>query len=373
MRVFVIAFLCAVVCSSVALAKEAEQLRGPSTVALLLSRKVEVRSLTLARAVETQLADLPISFQIEWVDDYAASLNDQETVAEEVAGRLNAFAVIWCDLEETDRVYFYLTSSVTEKNILVRRVDGAGEESFDEAIAIIARSSIDALLAGGKIGIAKELEDAEVPEGEDISEESTSPEVPVFLNVEIGEVVIKLRSKERTNHLALDTAIAFQIFSYEHQVASGLALMARFRILHMLCGFVGYTFLPLSEYSRLGVQLSIEQRPIYAGVLLLNKHGRFEFGAGVALKLNFLKEDYRTVVDDMEAQPSRTRIGVAFVPSVRLNMHILESFGIFASLGAEIPLNRVMYTLNDGLRYQTIFEPWPVQPVVILGIVANLF
>ncbi len=335
---------------------------GPArVVVLIVSQELKDRSEELVRAVDVQLADLPVSLRVERVDAFAPSMAAQEEHAVSVAEQHGAVAVVWCEFHSTQSVYFYLAAGVQERRVLVRHLGSQAEGDYEEAAAIMARASVSAILKGGEIGVDEREE----------KKEKTTETSPKQISAPIEHQ--KAEPAADRERLVLDAAYALQTVSVDHAVVQGGYLAVGARVRGPLRVYLGYTFQEPINDKQHGISANISRHPIRLGVSLDASRGRWTLGGALAVCLDVYRERYISLNERVVASPDDTRVGFSILPMFRRGFHVVGSFSLFASLGAEIPLPPIEYTVTDGDEKQVIFSNWPVQPSALIGVRAALF
>lgn len=336
----------ALVCASISSRGQRSQ---HMTVVLVVTNENPERSSAVVRAVAAQLGDLPVTLRLQRVDSYGATLAEQESMAERIADEHDALAVIWCEIERVDRVYFYLAAESADRRVLVRRVDGLHEGNLDDVIAIITRTSVNALLDGGEIGVRRAAQ----------TKDKAQPPEP-------------RRDDDDLSQFALDAAYQLQVISTDHPANHGASVAARLRIWRILHGYVAYAFVAPIEDERLGIRTKLKRYPLCLGAMILGSHGRLRPGGMIGFVLDFTKAQHRSVDPSMTAKPADFRTGASLRVVGVLDVQLIGLLGLFVAVGVDAPLNRARYNVNDGERLWPVFEPWPVQPIALLGLTAAI-
>jgi hypothetical protein len=325
-----------------------QQPQRPAVV-LVVTNENPDRTFEVARAVAAQLGDLPVTLHLHRVDRYGATLAEQESMAELIADEYKALAVMWCEIERVDRVYFYLAAEAADRRVLVRRVDGLHEGNLDDVIAIITRTAVNALLDGGEIGIqhAARAEDE-------------------------AQVTASGKDEADLSRLGLDAAYQLQVYSREHPTNHGASVAARLRIWRILHGYVSYAFVTPIEDERLGIRTKLRRYPLCLGPLVSGGHGRLRPGGMIGVVLDFTRAQHRSVDPSMTAEPAEFRTGASLRAVGVLDVQLVSVLGLFLAVGVDVPLNRARYNVDDGESLRPVIEPWPVQPIALLGLTAAL-
>jgi hypothetical protein len=171
---------------------------------------------------------------------------------------------------------------------------------------------------------------------------------------------------------ALDVAYQLQVLSTDHPTNHGASFAARLRIWSMLHGYLAFAFVAPIEDERLGIQTTLKRYPLCLGALVLSGHRRLRTGGMIGAVLNFTREQHRSIDPSMTAESAGFRTGASLRAVGILDVQLVGLLGLFLALGVDAPLNPARYNVDDGERLWPVYEPWPVQPIALLGLTAAL-
>jgi hypothetical protein len=340
---------------------------GDPVVVLIVPLEHRETSEAVAQACRAQLTDLRIRFELDWVEKIAPELARQEAIAGAIADRTGALAVFWYDIAQPESAHFYLSTSQS-KRILVRRLDNSNDSNLDEMVAVIARSSIHALLDGGQIGVGSPIADHDhlndPSQSGDLAERGSQAPHPAPASE---------KTDPPKHRIAMEVSYIYQAVSEDHLAVNGAAIAARLRILGGWYGIASYLLVDRIEAEGYGVQMTLERHPFLLGSGYCFSLGRTCIGGLIAFGLEIEMEKIRTLTDELEPVKTDTHLGASLLPAIRLDVQIIGPLSLYLMIGVEIELNRYMYTVNNGLDRDVIFESWPVQPTGLLGVSTAIF
>ena len=344
----------------------------------------------MVQAVRGQLSDLPIVFQMYWVDSYENDLPSQEEVANRVAAKTGADVVFWYDLSRSDRLYLYIAVPALGR-VLVRRLEGSGRGA-NETLAIILRSSIDAIINGE---LSREIpENREPADGEPQPEESnpksegaeektepapvgSEPEAlpvpPIQLPGAPADLVPPSAPVRRfpQKTVEIGAAYGFEALGKAHPQVHGFALGLDAHIQSGWSVHASYTFFPPIEDTRAGVRVVLRRHPAWVGAKYTKVIDRVDVGAGLSLCIDHISEKISSEFDTMTPAKGESEIQVAAAPMVNFGIRATPVLRFFASAGIRIPMNPVEYVVDATSNMFKLFDFWPVQPVARVGIAAG--
>ena len=331
-------------------------------IALLAQRDAADPSRELARAVEVQLSDLPVRFEVVWIDALPASLAEQQLVAESCAAERGALAVIWLDLLRPERLFFFLAAEGGER-ILARRL--AGDRGAAETAAVIARASVAALLEGGRVEVAP-------PAARDEQEEKRPPppEPPDEPEAEPPEP--EEESGSAPPRLGLEVAYSLELPASRPPATHGAELGLAGGPRGPLSAFLRYRLAAPLEARSNGIELVQRRYPVSAGARLELAAGPLRVGAELGLTLAWVDERIRALSERMDPGRPQSWLAFSLSPAARLALPVFSAFELYASAGVAIPLDPVRYTVDDGGGRSALYEPWPVRPFAMIGVAARL-
>jgi hypothetical protein len=336
-------------------AEDSGERPGPgSSVVMLAERHVAGDTGAVIRAVQGQLSDLSVALQVVWTDALAGVLPDQIARAEEIARGGDTLAVFWCDLAQPDRIYLYFAAP-SGGRVLVRELSGAAGGGLAEALALIVRSSVEAVIAGGEIGVVV------APPPREAETERAPPAPPAVPPPGPGRV------------LALQVAYDLDVLSTQQPAAHALALGLELRVGGPLSVELGYLFaLPVAQEAH-GVELTLRRHPGWAGLRAAWLTGQVSLSASVWLQLDVVTERVRALRPGVAADGDGTEVIPSLAPILRAGYLFSDRFELFLAGGADVPLRRVRYVIGTPSGPLELLDTWPVRPRVMAGLSVGLW
>jgi len=311
----------------------------------------------LTQAIESQMSDLPVSFSVEWVDRFPDQLPDQLGAAGLIAREKQASAVFWCDLTRGNQVFLYLAES-GKGRILVRQLEQEEGGTF-EAVAIIVRSLVAALIQGGEIGVR-----AASPPGKPIPETSSKPSQ--------GPSRPSPATPEKRKWLEMELGYAF-VVPEPDQAAHGLRIGLSGYFEEGWYAQLGYVlFSPLKSDTETA-RIEVWRHPVFLGLGYLWESGRLSLGGSVALVVDYTVQETTSVKDAVLSPKGNDDLILSALPLFDIGVAFLEGLGARLGLGAEIPFNRVRYIDPTAAGSKGVLGSWPVQPTGTLGLWVTLY
>ncbi len=308
----------------------------PALVIMIAPRKDLTISQRTWSAVRGQLSDLPVHFEIEWVDALQSDLRSQVKQAREAAARRQAVTVFWADLSVPDQVFLYISHPSGER-ILVRHVgsESGGFEGRLETLAVIVRTSVKAVLEGGEIGIQK--------------------------------VAMKEAEDESPGHL--EVAVSYGLAPYSEGVKwiHGPCITLSATSGDFLRFFVAYRILLPVLYEEQGLNLELKSHPFELGAALRWRFTNWVFDVGALVFADLLTGEIEAVDDNVSPEQPEDIWIVGMAPMLRIGWSPSTFATIFLALSVDMSFNQPQYGVKTQLRYQTMVAPWSVRPFFQLG------
>lgn len=314
----------------------------PTPVIMVAPTHDEQLSRRAAEAVASQLADLPVTFDVEWVAHVPPELRAQVDAARQVSARRNATAVFWVDLTLPEQLFLYIAEPEGGR-ILVRTIhsEGEGMEARLETVAVIIRGAVKAILAGGKIGV--EAPPAEPPE----------PPGP-------------------TGALDVFLSYALTLYSDEALLLHGVRLGLSTRLKSWARLYLAYRLQVPVRVEGDYVGLTVSPHPMELGLT-----GRFHLGdwyidAGVGLMVDVVSVDVTALEEEVMTRSVEHRWLFGATPSLALGRTLGRVASIYLAVSADVMFNEQWYAVETPDGSQTVLEPWNVRPVFRLGTLFTL-
>ncbi len=305
-------------------------------VMMLASRAEEDTATTAAGEFHSQLADLPVRFEVLWVDAFPADLREQIQLAHRAAAEHRAAMVVWMDFAAPGRVYLFVADAEGGR-VLVREA-GSEDESVEGRLmtmGVIVRGAVRGVLAGDTTA-------APVP---------PPPPPP-----------------SESGLLEFGLAYGLQLYSEEIPLLHGARLEAAVRLSGPLRLFVGYRahLPPRVEHGSLMVDLLAY--PMELGLALrfpVLEPLDIETGAGAVVTIVDL--DITSADRTLAPRDDTRRVEFAVDVWVGAHLRLGPVAAVFLRLSADVVANRHRYVVDLGDRVETVVHPWRLRPLFLLG------
>ncbi|HUT76643.1 MAG TPA: hypothetical protein VM285_03095, partial [Polyangia bacterium] len=228
--------------------------------------------------------------------------------------------------------------------------------------AIIVRSSVAALLRGGRIGILVD----ELPEAKPPVTTGTAAPPPAPARPPGGTGP---GSRERgPGRLALELGWAYAGRGETHPLQQGLWLGLGMRVAAGLHLEAGYAVLePLAARGELAA-MRLHRHPARLGLAYLFRVGRARLGGGVQLVVEHARQEIEGLGPGMRAASDLDDVTLALSPHLSASIDIWKQLGAFVTAGVDLPAAPLAYTATRGERREVLIGAWPVQPFVMAGL-----
>ncbi|MBI4917481.1 MAG: hypothetical protein HY825_16700 [Acidobacteria bacterium] len=330
----------------------ADEPAGPPVVALVVGGGADPVVDVLASAVQAQVGDLPVRLVVERPAELPATMPQQVALAAEVAVRVGAASVFWFDVSLPNRVFVYFAER-SGSRVLMRAVGAGGEAERVESAAVIVRGLVQAMLAGGTIGMELPPGPPAVPPVEVPPPVGTSPAVePRWLGLQLGYAVDFFSARPNVLH-GLDAGLAFRLHA-------NWSLFAAYRVLSD------------AEVSGGGLELRVTRHPFVFGVRFGWPIDDWEAGASLY-----------GVADDLTREANAHAAGVtvtsdegAWLGGLGLLVHgsyrVAGALGLFLEGGVEVYLNQVDFVVDTGDGRELLLGSRSFCPRLLLGLRVDL-
>jgi len=315
-------------------------------------RHVELRLITEERGpepLETVLGELLARLQVTVRLTRLSSMEPRQILTEH-PGDPEAVARVWIDLRDSGRVTVYLAGN-REDRVLVRHVPVAGhlDEVGREEIAHIVEASVDALLVGGRIGVATD---------EPRKAEPPAPRPPEHaLNVGVGY----------EGH-AWSTARDLL-----HGPAVSIGWMPPARVVRPLLLASGSLRFPVTvEGDPISTRLDQQTVRLLLGASwAVGK--RWQLQAAVGGGLDWVRSSPVTSASTRGLpEPASTAVMPMGRAMFAAHFALTARADVFCMVGADVAATNVRYIVSRPNQDDVLFQPWRVRPFVTLGVSADV-
>jgi hypothetical protein len=329
-----------------------------ATVIMVASRELEEESDLLAAAVEGQMSDLDVTFRLEWVDRLDPELPSQVAMASALAEQSDAVAVFWSDLRVPDQVFIYIAEPGGGR-ILARSVksEGGGDPVKVEAIAVIVRYAVKAMLEGGQIGVEPGQPPPEAPATSPEDEGPTSEPEPAGAP-----------RPGPAGWLEASVAYSLALYSGERKVVHGATVAVSARIRCWLRAFVGYRILESLRFGSASSVMNLELHPILIGLAARWSARTFRLEGGVGLVLDRVRWKVTPLRADLHPTSPTGAWHVGLSPGILAGWEPTPYATLFVSVELDVWLNERSYVVRTASGRETLADPWVVRPVIRAGV-----
>ena len=341
-----------------------------NTVVMIADRRWYEETNSAITAIRTQLNDLSVILQIQWMDRLPDDLASREENAAQIALETGAVAIFWIDFENDARfLYLHLPKS-GERGVLVRGIEGSSVGSMAEALAIIVRASIEATL------LENNTDKDDTSEGKT----ETSPLPAQMENTGAGASKIVIISQEETpgqvsqgeNHverrLELKAAYALSFSSDDIAPSQGLAVQMAMRLFRGFGFFASYLFITPIEHEQNDIFLKLRRHPFCFGATFSYAYRRFEIGGALALGVDYVSEEVKSRSQTIDVHEKGAEVQISMIPLIESSVRLVGNLRLYISAGVEIFLSQPRYIMNSEPEDIVLLDTWLLQPVVLAGL-----
>jgi hypothetical protein len=308
-------------------------------------------------SIASQMGDLPVCFRTEWREDPMPEGEAGNEIARHVAEESNAIVVFWLvPAFKGYQLRLFLPFRDLE-NEITREVEVAGDYGLAETIAVIVRVSISTAIAD-KNTLSK-------PENPAVAARSDDGEtMRLSRNTKILKPKENARGRLQVSAAYYVGASSAKLFP-THGAALGLGVLTT----DFLTLFAQYTVLAPLEFSSGGADVLLQRHPVWIGGHFFHIIGRLEMGASIALGIDYITERYSVLDEntDLQLEPD-SRVQASIVPMINLSLQLLGILYLTTSLSGEIVLNQFRYSVMKDNEKITVYDPWPIQPALMIGL-----
>jgi hypothetical protein len=386
--------------------------QGRKTVVMLEARARTNDATDAAQAVRGQFSDSSLHLEIVWVKEIDKLPLPQLALARKLAAANSSLAVFWYVYLPNGQgnLFIYLPKG---DRLLIRELRSSVDSERWEVLAVIVRSTADAVRKGASLGkkwVAstggarsarsggsgakgegprrKEVDENPGERGADTGvrkPEDTRPRPSpprrgpaAEEKAEPGAGTVEKKRASATDErqwaAGLDAAYVLDGYSGDVGATHGFYVAASLHLFSSWAIVVDYRVQQQIKGSAGPVTTRISRHPIGLGVRYSRGLGRFRVGGRVSLVM-----DYSTYSTDVEPAASMEPAGKQgdFLFSVaavaRGSVAIAGPLSAFASLGMLVGLDEPRYVAEaaDGNR-SALVEPWPIKPLFLVGVSAQL-
>ncbi len=329
---------------------------------LVISRIAEPEDAdALQRSVAAQLADLPIEVFFFREDSSAETPTTVDPASAVPLMRAHAASMgFLIESTESDVSLHILEETPSGIEITHRRVDAARGTPQHEALAVIIRSTVSALIERVPLPPQKEAPKSSVTQ-------KTPPKTPPPKRSE------PKAQQPRRAHLFGEIGGALGWFASDPSPRGGMAVsLGVFPTPHFYIR-MGYTAFSTIETKSYNLRLTLKRHPIYLSLGYFHRFKLLFIAAGVSLILDYAVNSVSSTNPDLILAADDGELTPYLAPHVLFGVRIRDRVRLFLKIAAEIPLRDVRYGIHTLQRDILLIDPLPVQPVVTGGLAVDFF
>ncbi|MBI5486530.1 MAG: hypothetical protein HY905_04285 [Deltaproteobacteria bacterium] len=340
---------------------------GPIVALLIATNGPDGPGGSLLDAIQAQLTDLPVELIVEPAAELPSTLPAQIALAADFARRAGAATVFWFDSSVPDRVFVYLAERGGSR-LLMRAVDSADPAERVESVAVIVRSLVQSILAGGTIGMSLPATSpaASPPPEPPVAAPSPEPPPPTEPPAETPA------PSDQPPWLGLQLAYAVDFYSSEATALHGLDAGVLFHVHENWSLFAAYRVLGDAEVSGGGIQLGVGRHPLELGVRFRWPIDDWDFGASLFGAVDVLTPRAGSTVAGMRASPSSD----AWVGGMGLLVHgsyrLAGMLRIFLDGGVDVWFDPLDFAAETGDGQVVLIGTRYFVPRLLLGLWVDL-
>jgi hypothetical protein len=330
------------------------------------------RDAALVARVEGQVADLDATLERITIPPAAASLASQLAAARRLARSHDANAVVWFAQDGDDWIVH--VADADGDRVLVRRVQGRsgamGRSAAIEAAAVIVRTAVRGLAAGGEIGVASEplVEPAPVPVAVAAPAPAPPPAAPAD---DLGSV----RPLRPTATVAWTGVLDGEADTGHHGVGARLGVAGgpwRFAL--------GLAHHPATTHAGAMATIAVERQTLavalgldVAGGAQLRRAVRWRVGAEVAFGMTRFSRVTTLTDPTVEPTADRATWSPTATPAIRVARRLARGAWLELALGADLVARAPEFGVATPNGFASLARLWPVEPHLGLGVVVDPF
>jgi hypothetical protein len=314
--------------------------------------------------VEGQVADLDAELERDTTVMPSSPLPVQLVTARRLARAHTADVVVWFVRANGD-VIVHVTDARGSR-VLVRRVESAdgamAESAASEAAAVIVRTAIRGLAAGGEIGIEVKPEP---------TTPAPAPTTPAHDEEELGGV----RPLRPSATIGWTSVYDGESSTGHHGVSARLGVAGgpwRFAVAltHRPSESLESQMATIDvERQTLGVALGLD----VAGGAQHGRAVRWRVGADLLVAMTRFGRTTTSTGILVEPTADRATWSPTAAPSIRISRRIARGAWIELALGADLVAKAPEFGVSTPTGFATIGSLWPVEPHAGLGVVVDPF
>ena len=327
----------------------------------------------IADAVASQLTDLDVAMSVALVPNLPQGNGEiLQQNARKTAEELGVSGVFWYTSETDNTVaHLNLYIKLSDGEWMIQRVlDLESVQGLAETLAIIMRSVLYVTLS--QVGVGGD-------EGEKTSNAKGEPN-PLDAYVNADTPVQHLEPSPEpsqedissTAQLRITTAYLLGWTSTRTSPSQGLDVTVGVGIVPWLTVFAGYALLRRIKAEHHGILISVWRHPVRLGIETTMKRNRWTIGASLAASLDYVSWDLVEISPGMVAGEGDAQLELSGVALIVGTFRLYKRSWLFASAGLEFFAIRPRFIVRTALANEEAYNPWPVQPMALIGILLDI-
>lgn len=330
---------------------------------------------SIIEAVESQLVEFGVRVDVTTVAEFPQG---DGRMLKENARRLAKEKVVpvvfWCtyDAEVGAQLNLYVSSPDGEW-MIQRDLKLRSEEGLAEKLAIILSSTVYLALVDAKasqLSGSGQTEDAESNPLQAYFSRQSQASSEQKMSAE-KEVAPYQRQRDFAP-IRLSGGYLLGVTSGEAILAHGVDLAAGVRITDRFSAFAGYTLFGRIEHAEYGSKISVWRHPLKLGAELEFRRKRWTLGGIVAAVFDYATWESETVSVTMDSDEKGAELQISALSLITGTFVLLDRWQLFIALGIETFVKRPRYTVRTPTDRIAVYNPWPVQPVALVGAFFNI-
>ena len=332
-------------------------------------------------ALRSQVSDTSVVLRVVWIKRLAGSRASQIALSRRHAAKKGVLAVAWYDGSQPNEI---LMIAARTNRLVVRRVTGATLGGRLEALAIIVRTSMLALVAGQPLPPQppprRRVEPRRVVPRRRVKPRRVVPRRRVEprrrvaprrrppprrrplparpagwrfgLGVEAGYFLSGYSVGAGAVHGG-EVAVAFHL-------RAGWEVLVSYRVTQKITGRVGAS------------RLDLQPHPIGLGARWRHRWGRFDLGLALSVIMDYATLSTDADPDTYWASADQGDLLWSVMPTISGSVTLIPRLRVVLAVGAQVGLNWRRYVLDDQVATEPLLSPWPVQPFMMIGLSADI-
>lgn len=313
---------------------------------------------SLENTIEAQLSDLNVSTAYRFDGAFSRNAGSLDQIARAAITEQNAHAAFM--ISPNDRRNLHIVISVDEQfQTVTRKVDVSDGVPWDEAIAVIVRSTALTLL---EMMTQRDTADETGSSGLNAG----SSDIP-SVRVSITSGGVSVKEDGRRSVFFVHSGLALDFYADKKGPRPGLSIGMGLLFKSALVVQLSGTLFSTVSASEQQTDLTLLRQPVYLSLGYLKMLDRFYLGGNIALGMDIVRA--RTVTDNEDLStdiPDVQRYGT--VSALFSSGYWVSRFMcLHIDAGVRIPLDRKDYGIVTAEGNVVLVAPRHVQPSIIIG------